>query len=93
MTHWLAEQMPKGRLWSVGTLVGPGGTVWSVGDKVVMLPFNEFHRATPTDPTEIETINPGDGDWRAAIPGGDTDAVWFGLANGWWARPWLVRKL
>lgn len=88
MTHWLAEQMTKGMgPFDVGTLVGPDGTLWSVGDKVYC-GFGGY----PV--TEIELIIPGEGDeWRPRPPGGDCDAVWFKLSNGCYARPWLLHKM
>jgi hypothetical protein len=90
MTHWLAEQMIKGTgPFSVNTLVGPDGTVWNAGDLVFCM-FDGPDSAL----TNIQYIIPGVGDiWEPNPPGGDVDAVWRLLTNGYYARPFLLKKV
>ena len=73
----------------VDTIAAPDGAIWAVGDRVTLLPYATGAKAVNT---EIFGIFPGNGRWERELPGGDADAVWFSLANGWMARPWLLRR-
>ena len=72
----------------VDEITAPDGTVWRVGDKVRVAPIYDF----PEHKTEIFGIFPGNGSFDREQPHGDSDAVWFSLANGWMARPWLCTQ-